>query len=138
MTDLIGGQVDLMCDQTTTTIPQIEGKKVKSFAVTTPARLNSPILKDMPTMQEAGLKDFTVTIWQGLYAPKGTPAAVLKKLNDALKVAVKDPDFIRKQDAGGASVIHDARNDPAGHKAFVMSEVAKWAPIIKAAGVYAD
>jgi tripartite-type tricarboxylate transporter receptor subunit TctC len=138
MTDLIGGQVDLMCDQTTTTIPQIEGKKVKSFAVTTPTRLTSPVLKDMPTMQEAGLKDFSVTIWQGLYAPKGTPAAVLKKLNDALKVAVKDPEFIRKQDTGGASVINDARNDPAGHKAFVMSEVAKWAPVIKAAGVYAD
>lgn len=138
MTDLIGGQVDLMCDQTTTTIPQIEGKKVKSFAVTTPARLSSPILKDMPTMQEAGLKDFSVTIWQGLYAPKGTPAPVLKKLNDALKVAIKDPDFIRKQDAGGASVINDARNDPAGHKAFVMAEIAKWAPVIKAAGVYAD
>ncbi len=138
MTDLIGGQVDLMCDQTTTTIPQIEGKKVKSYAVTTPARLSSPVLKDNPTMQEAGLKDFSVTIWQGLYAPKGTPAAVLKKLNDALKVAVKDPDFIRKQDAGGASVINDARNDPAGHKAFVLAEVAKWAPVIKAAGVYAD
>ena len=138
MTDLIGGQVDLMCDQTTTTIPQIEGKKVKSFAVTTPTRLSSPVLKDNPTMQEAGLKDFSVTIWQGLYAPKGTPAPVLKKLNDALKVAIKDPDFIRKQDAGGASVINDARNDPAGHKAFVMAEIAKWAPVIKAAGVYAD
>ena len=138
MTDLIGGQVDLMCDQTTTTIPQIEGKKVKSFAVTTPTRLSSPVLKDNPTMQEAGLKDFSVTIWQGLYAPRGTPAPVLKKLNDALKVAVKDPDFIRKQDAGGATVINDARNDPAGHKAFVMAEIAKWAPVIKAAGVYAD
>ena len=138
MTDLIGGQVDLMCDQTTTTIPQIEGKKVKSFAVTTPTRLSSPVLKDNPTMQEAGLKDFSVTIWQGLYAPKGTPAPVLKKLNDALKVAVKDPDFIRKQDAGGASVINDARNDPTGHKAFVMAEIAKWAPVIKSAGVYAD
>lgn len=138
MTDLIGGQVDLMCDQTTTTIPQIEGKRVKSFAVTTASRLSSPVLKDNPTMQEAGLKDFSVTIWQGLYAPKGTPAPVLKKLNDALKVAVKDPDFIRKQDSGGASVIADSRNDPAGHKAFVMSEVAKWAPVIRAAGVYAD
>jgi tripartite-type tricarboxylate transporter receptor subunit TctC len=138
MTDLIGGQVDLMCDQTTTTIPQIEGKKVKSYAVTTANRLATPVLKDMPTMQEAGLKDFAVTIWQGLYAPKGTPAAVLKKLNDALKVAVKDPEFIRKQEAGGASVIMDARNDPAGHKAFVLSELSKWAPVIKAGGVYAD
>ena len=138
MTDLIGGQVDLMCDQTTTTIPQIEGKKVKSFAVTTPTRLTAAALKDMPTMQEAGLKDFSVTIWQGLYAPKGTPAPVLKKLNDALKVAVKDPDFIRKQEGGGATVITDARNDPAGHKNFVLSEVAKWAPVIKAGGIYAD
>jgi tripartite-type tricarboxylate transporter receptor subunit TctC len=138
MTDLIGGQVDLMCDQTTTTIPQIEGKKVKSYAVTTPARLTSAVLKDMPTMQEAGLKDFTVTIWQGLYAPKGTPAPVLKKLNDALRTAVKDPDFIRKQEAGGASVITDNRVDPAVHKAFVLAEAAKWAPVIKASGVYAD
>jgi tripartite-type tricarboxylate transporter receptor subunit TctC len=138
MTDLIGGQVDLMCDQTTTTIPQIEGKKVKSYAVTTPTRLTAAALKDSPTMQEAGLKDFSVTIWQGLYAPKGTPAPVLKKLNDALKAAVKDPDFIRKQEGGGATVITDARTDPAGHKAFVMSEVAKWAPVIRAGGIYAD
>ena len=138
MTDLIGGQVDLMCDQTTTTIPQIEGKKVKSYAVTTPSRLSSPVLKDTPTLQEAGFKDFTVTIWQGLYAPKGTPAPVLKKLNDALRVAVKDPEFIRKQDAGGASVISDNRVDPAGHKAFVLAEMAKWAPVIKASGIYAD
>ena len=138
MTDLIGGQIDLMCDQTTTTIPQVEAKKVKSYAVTTPTRLNSPALKDSPTMQEAGLKDFTVTIWQGLYAPKGTPAPVLKKLNDALKAAVKDPDFIRKQEAGGASVITDNRVDPATHKAFVLAELTKWAPVIKASGIYAD
>ncbi len=138
MTDLIGGQIDLMCDQTTTTVPQVEGKKVKSFAVTTSKRLTAPALKDAPTMQEVGYKDFAVTIWQGLYAPKGTPAPVLKKLNDALKIAVKDADFIKKQDLGGAATIADQRNDPAGHKAYVMAETAKWAPIIKAAGVYAD
>lgn len=138
MTDLVGGQIDLMCDQTTTTAPQVEGKKVKSFAVTTPKRLSNAVLKDTPTMQEAGFKDFQITIWQGLYAPKGTPAPVLKKLNDALKVAVKDPDFIKKQDLGGATVITDQRVEPAGHKAFVSAEIAKWAPIIKSAGVYAD
>ena len=138
MTDLIGGQVDLMCDQTTATTAQIEGKKVKSYAVTTPGRLSSTVFKDTPTMQEAGFKDFTVTIWQGLYAPRGTPAQVLRKLNDALRVATKDPEFIRKQEAGGASVIADNRVDPAGHKAFVLAEMAKWAPIIKASGVYAD
>ncbi len=138
MTDLIGGQIDLMCDQTTSTIAQIEGKRVKSYAVTTPTRLSSPALKDSPTMQESGFKDFAVTIWQGLYAPKGTPALVLKKLGDALRVAVKDPEFIKKQELGGATVISDSRVEPAGHKAFVMAEMAKWAPIIKAGGIYAD
>jgi tripartite-type tricarboxylate transporter receptor subunit TctC len=138
MTDLIGGQIDLMCDQTTSTAQQIEGKKVKAYSVTTPKRLAPAAFKDLPTMQEAGYKDFAVTIWQGLYAPKGTPAPVLKKINDALKLAVKDPDFIKKQEAAGASVITDARNDAAGHKTFVSAEIAKWGPIIKAAGVYAD
>lgn len=138
MTDLLGGQVDLMCDQTTTTLPQIEANKVKSFAVTTPQRLPAPALKDTPTMQEAGFKDFTVTIWQGLYAPKGTPAPILKKLNEALKTAIKDPEFIKRQEQGGATMIFDARNDPEGHRAFVAVETEKWAPVIKAAGAYAD
>jgi tripartite-type tricarboxylate transporter receptor subunit TctC len=138
MTDLIGGQVDLMCDQTTGTTAQIEGKRVKSYAVTTPKRLSSPLFKDTPTMQEVGFKDFSVTIWQGLYAPKGTPASVLKKLNDSLKQAVKDADFIKKQELGGASVITDNRVEPSGHRAFVMNEMARWAPIIRAGGVYAD
>jgi tripartite-type tricarboxylate transporter receptor subunit TctC len=138
MTDLIGGQIDLMCDQTTNTTSQIEAKKVKAFAVTTPKRLTTPALKDLPTLQEAGLKDFTVTIWHGLYAPKGTPADVQKKLNDALKVALKDPDFIKKQEGLGAVVVTDKRMEPAEHKKFVAAEIAKWSPIIKAAGVYAD
>jgi tripartite-type tricarboxylate transporter receptor subunit TctC len=138
MTDLIGGQVDLMCDQTTNTTGQIEAKKVKAFAVTTPKRLSTPALKDLPTLQELGLKDFQVTIFHGLYAPKGTPADVQKKLNDALKVALKDPDFIKKQEGLGAVVVSDKRVEPAEHKKFVAAEIAKWSPIIKAAGVYAD
>ena len=138
MTDLIGGQVDLMCDQTTNTTSQIEAKKVKAFAVTTAKRLTTPALKDLPTLQEAGLKDFQVTIWHGVYAPKGTPPDALKKLNDALKAALKDPDFIKKQEGLGAVVVTDKRVEPAEHKKFVAAEIAKWGPIIKAAGVYAD
>ncbi len=138
MTDLIGGQVDLMCDQTTNTTSQIEGKKVKAYAVTTAKRLAPAALKDLPTLQESGLKGFEVTIWHGLYAPKGTPADVQKKLNDALKAALKDPEFIKKQEGLGAVVVTDKRVDPAEHKKFVAAEIAKWSPIIKAAGVYAD
>ena len=138
MTDLIGGQIDLMCDQTTNTTPHIEAKKVKAFAVTTSKRLTTPALKDLPTMQESGLKGFEVTIWHGLYAPKGTPADVQKKLNDALKAALKDPEFIRREESLGAVVVTDKRVEPAEHKKFVQSEIAKWSPIIRAAGVYAD
>ena len=138
MTDLIGGQVDLMCDQTTNTSGQIEGKKVKAYAVTTAKRLTPPALKDLPTLQEAGLKDFQVTIWHGLYAPKGTPAPVLTRINEALKVALKDPEFVKKQEGLGAVVVTDRRVEPAEHKKFVAAEIAKWSPVIKAAGVYAD
>jgi tripartite-type tricarboxylate transporter receptor subunit TctC len=138
MTDLIGGQVDLMCDQTTNTTGQIESRKVKAYAVTTSKRLATAGLKDLPTMQELGFKGFEVTIWHGLYAPRGTPPDVLQKLNNALKAALKNPDFIKKQEGLGAVVITDKRVEPAEHKKFVAAEIAKWGPIIKAAGVYAD
>ncbi|HSV58131.1 MAG TPA: tripartite tricarboxylate transporter substrate-binding protein [Variovorax sp.] len=136
--DLIGGQIDLLCDQTTNTTSQIEAKKVKPYAVTTLKRLSTPALKDIPTLDESGLKGFQVTIWHGLYAPKGTPAPVLKKINDALKVALKDPDFIKKEEGLGAVVTSDKRLEPAEHKKFVQGEIARFGPVIKAAGQYAD
>jgi tripartite-type tricarboxylate transporter receptor subunit TctC len=138
MNDLMGGQIDLMCDQTTNTTGQIEAKTIKAFAVTTQKRLTTPSLKDLPTLEESGLKGFEVTIWHGLYAPKGTPADVLAKISAALKVALKDPEFIKKQQALGAVVVTDKRIEPAEHRKFVQAEIDKWGPIIKAAGVYAD
>jgi len=138
MTDLIGGQIDILCDQTTSTTGQIETKKVKAFAVTTSKRLTTPALKDLPTLQESGLKDFQVSIWHGLYAPKGTPAAAQARLNAALKVALKDPDFIKKQEGLGAVIVNDNRVEPAEHKKFVANEIQKWTPVIKKAGVYVD
>jgi tripartite-type tricarboxylate transporter receptor subunit TctC len=136
--DLLGGQIDLLCDQTTNTTAQIESKKVKAYAVTTGKRLSTPALKDLPTLDEAGMKGFQVTIWHGLYAPKGTPAPVLAKLNTALKAALKDPEFIKKQEGLGAVVANDKRVEPAEHKKFVQAEVARFGPVIKAAGQYAD
>jgi tripartite-type tricarboxylate transporter receptor subunit TctC len=138
MTDLMGGQIDLMCDQTTNTSQQIEGKKVNAYAVTTSKRLTTPALKDLPTMQEVGVKGFDVSIWHGLYAPKGTPADVIAKLNSALKAALKDPEFMAKQEALGAVIITDQRTDPADHKKFVASEIAKWGPVLAAAKAYID
>jgi tripartite-type tricarboxylate transporter receptor subunit TctC len=138
MTDLIGGQVDIMCDQTTNTTSQIEAGKVKAFAVTTPKRLSTPALSKLPTLDESGMKGFNVSIWHGLYAPKGTPKAVLDKVNAALKVALKDADFLKREEALGAVVVTDARTNPADHKKWVEGEINKWSPVIKAAGQYAD
>ena len=138
MTDLIGGQVDIMCDQTTNTTSQIEAGKIKAFAVTSPKRLTTPALSKLPTLDESGLKGFNVSIWHGLYAPKGTPKPVLDKVNAALKVALKDADFVKKQEALGAVVVTDARTNGSEHKKFVEAEIGKWGPAIKAAGQYAD
>ena len=138
MNDLLGGQVDIMCDQTTNTTQQIEGGKIKAFAVTTTKRLTIPSLAKLPTLDEAGLKGFNVTIWHGLYAPKGTPKAALDKVNAALRGALKDPEFIKREEALGAVIVSDGRVGQAEHKKFVEAEIAKWGPAIKAAGQYAD
>ncbi len=138
MTDLLGGQVDIMCDQTTNTTGQIESGKVKAYAVTTLKPLTTPALSKLPTLDASGLKGFNVSIWHALYAPKGTPKAVQDKINAALAAALKDPEFIKRQEALGAVVVTDNRLKPAEHKKFVEAEINKWGPAIKAAGQYAD
>ncbi len=138
MNDLLGGQVDLMCDQSTNTTGQIEAGKVKAYAVTTAKRVNSPALGKLATLDELGLKGFNVSIWHGLYAPKGTPKPVLDKINASLKLAMADADFNKRQDALGAVVITDARTNPVEHKKFVEAEINKWGPVIKASAQYAD
>lgn len=139
MNALVGGQVDVMCDQTTNTTGQIEAGRIKAFAVTTARPLsNHRLLKDYPTLQEMGMKNFELTIWHGIYAPKGTPAPILAQLNEALKKALKDPEFVKKQEGLGALVINDKRVEPGNHKAFVAAEIAKLRPVIEAAGKFAD
>jgi tripartite-type tricarboxylate transporter receptor subunit TctC len=138
MNDLLAGQVDLLCDQTTSTSAQIEGGKVRAFAVTTPRRLTTPALAKLPTLDESGLKGFKVSVWHAVYAPKGTPKPIVDKLNKALKAALHDPEFVKREEALGAVIITDSRVNGAEHKKFVESEIAKWGPIIKGAGVYAD
>jgi len=138
MTDILGGQVDIMCDQTTNTTSQIESGKVKAFAVTTLKPLTTPALAKLPTLDASGLKGFNVSIWHALYAPKGTPKAVQDKVNAAMRTALKDPEFIKRQEALGAVVITDGRLSGAEHKKFVEAEINKWGPAIKAAGQYAD
>jgi tripartite-type tricarboxylate transporter receptor subunit TctC len=136
LTDLIGGQVDFMCDQTTNTTNQIKAGEIKAYAVTTKERLQT--LPDIPTGAEGGLPGLEVTVWHGLYAPKGTPADVIDRLSGALKKALQDETVIaRLADLGTAPVPEDQAT-PDALKQKLASEIERWRPIITAAGQYAD
>jgi tripartite-type tricarboxylate transporter receptor subunit TctC len=136
MTDLLGGQVDLMCDQTTNTSGQIKSGKIKGYAVTTKEQV--PSLPDLPTLAASGLPGFEVAVWHGLYAPKGTPQEAVDRLAAALQEALEDPKVIERfADLGTVPVAQD-RATPAALDEHLQAEIAKWRPIIQAAGVYAD
>lgn len=136
MTDLIGGQFDWMCDQTTTTTAQIKENKIKGYAATTKQRLK--VLPDLPTLDESGLKGFEVTAWHAMWAPKGLPADVGRKLSDALLAALKDPKVVERLAALGAIPVPPDQTGPEALAAHLKAEVAKWAPVIQAAGVKAN
>jgi len=136
MNDLLGGQVDFMCDQTTNTTGQINGGKVKAFGVTSKKRV--PSLPNIPTLEEQGLKGFEVVVWHGLYVPKGTPKPVVDRLTAALQVAVKDPDFGANLAKLGAEPVAPSRATPESLRKRLKSEIDQWGPIIKKAGQYAD
>lgn len=139
MSDLLGGHVDLVCDQSITAAPQIDAGRVKAYGVTTLTRSTaSPAMAKVPTLDEAGVSGLNLTVWQALYAPKGTPQPVLAMLNNAVRAALKDPEFIKRQQSLGVQIVTDDRLTPAGHKRLMDSEIAKWTKIIKAAGVYAE
>ena len=136
MNDLLGGQVDFMCDQTTNTTRQIKGEKIKVYGVTTKKRVSS--LPNVPTMDEAGLKGFEVSVWHALYAPKGTPKPVIDKLTKALQDALRDSTVKQRFGDLGTEPIAEDRATPAALRAHLKAEIDRWAPIIKKAGVYAD
>ncbi len=136
MNDLLGGQVDFMCDQTTNTTGQIKAGKIKAYAVTTKAKV--PSLPNLPTMDSAGLPGFEVAVWHGLYAPKNTPKPVIDKLVAALQFAVKDPNVKQKLADLGTEPVAPNRAKPEALDMQLRSEIVKWTRIIKQAGVYAD
>ncbi|MGY1828399.1 MULTISPECIES: tripartite tricarboxylate transporter substrate-binding protein [unclassified Blastococcus] len=136
LTDLVGGQVDLMCDQTTNTTGQIQAGEIKAYAVTTPERVES--LPDLPTTEEAGLPELQVGVWHGLYVPAGTPDEVVQTLNEALQAALEDQNVIDQlADLGSAPATPDEAT-PEGHTEQLSSQIDLWQPIIEEAGVAAD
>ena len=136
MNDLIGKQIDLTCDQATNTTGPILGHQVKGYAVTTKTRLKA--LPDLPTADEAGLKGFELGVWHGLFAPKGLPPAMVAKLSGALRTALKDPDLIKRFNDISTDAMPDVRATPEEARRTLLSEIDRWAPIIKASGQYAD
>ncbi len=136
MSDLLGGQVDVLCDQTSNTVSQIKAGKVRVIGVTSPKRLAQ--LPDVPTLAEQGLPGFELNVWHGLYAPRGTPKAALDRLNQALNVTIKDPTFNARIAEFGAVSVAPALATPEGLRSHLTKEIALWGPIIRKAGVYAD
>jgi tripartite-type tricarboxylate transporter receptor subunit TctC len=136
MNDLLGGQVDLLCDQTTQTVPLIKDNRVKVFGVTSLKRLDA--LPNVPTLDEQGLKGFEVKVWHGMYAPKGTPAAAIEKINAALRVALVDPMVTQRLKDLSSDVAPMDKVTPAGLKTHLEAEILKWGPVIRKAGIYAD
>ncbi len=135
MIALLGGNVDIMCDQTTNTSGQIKSGKVKAYAVTSKNKLaNFP---ELPPLG-AELPGFEVGVWHILYAPKGTPADIVAKLQSALQAAIKDSGFSAKMKELGAEIMPLDRQTSSGAKALLTTEIGKWAPIIQAAKAYAD
>ena len=136
LTDLMGGQVQLMCDQTSNIAGHLNSGSVKPYGTTTMQRI--PAFKDIPTMNEQGLKNFQVNVWHGIYAPKGTPAATVEKLVAAIKDGIRDAGYKTKMADLGVTVPNEKDASPAGHKAHLKAQIDLWNPIIKKAGVYAD
>ena len=136
MTDLLGGQVDVLCDQTTQTLQHIAAGNVKLYGVTASKRITA--LPNAPTLAESGLKDFQVVVWHGVYLPKSTPKPVVDRLNAALQASLKEPDVRKKLADLGAEIVSPDKQTPEGLRTWLKAEVDKWTPIIRAAGVYAD
>ncbi len=136
MNDLLGGQVDLLCDQTTQTVPMIKEGRIKVYGVTTLNRLAA--LPNVPTLDEQGLKGFEVKVWHGMYAAKGTPKPILDKLNTALRAAMQDANVKQRLADLSCDIAPLDKITPAGLKNHLEAEIAKWTPVIKKAGIYAD
>lgn len=136
MNALLGGQVDILCDQTTQTIPQIKAGNVKFYGVTTKNRIKA--LPDAPTLHEQGLKDFEVIVWHGIYAPKGTPKVAIDKMNAAVRAALKDPAVMKRMAELGGEITPESKQTGEGLQAWLKSEIDKWGPVIKAGGKFAD
>jgi tripartite-type tricarboxylate transporter receptor subunit TctC len=136
LNDLVGKQIDISCDQATNTTGAIKGGQVKAYAVTTQARL--PSLPALPTAEEVGLKGLELSVWHGLFAPAGTPPTVVARLAAALAAALRDPDLVRRFNEISTTPMPADKATPEAAQAMLVGEIDRWAPIIKAAGEYAD
>ncbi len=136
LTDILGGNVDLLCDSVATATPYVQAGSVQAHGVTTLTRASS--LPDVPTLEEQGLKGFDMTTWTSLYAPKGTPRQIVDHLSKSLQDAVQDPQFIASLQKVGSSAQPKERATSEAHAAYLRQEISRWGPIIKAAKIRVD
>ena len=133
LTDVVGGQVDMICDQSTNTLGQIKSGEVKAYAVTTPDPVS--VLPDLPTLDDSGMQGFEVSAWHALWAPKGTPPEAIETLSAALQKALKDPTVVERLSDLGAQPASQEQATPQALDKKLQSEIEKWAGVIEEAGV---
>ncbi|WP_375460187.1 tripartite tricarboxylate transporter substrate-binding protein [uncultured Enterovirga sp.] len=131
ITDLMGGQVDVMCDQVSNTGNQIKAGTIRGYCVTTRTRVAS--LPDLPPCADAGLPGFEASVWHGLYAPKGTPPAIIGRVNEALRAALRDPTVKQRLAELGAEPVAESQVTPAALRTHLGAQVDQWAAVIRAA-----
>lgn len=136
MVDLMAGNVDYMCTSSVSAVPQIASKTLKGIAIL--ARSRSPLLPSLATAHEQGLTNFEAVAWNAFFMPKGTPAAIVKKLNDATIEAMNNPAVKDRMQELGVVTVAAERRSPDYLQKFVESEIAKWAAVIEAAGISMD
>jgi tripartite-type tricarboxylate transporter receptor subunit TctC len=138
LTDLLGGHIDLMCDLTANVLPHIASGKLKAIGVTSPKALANTKLYKVPTLATFGMSNVQLSVWYGMYAPKNTSLEIREQLSEALRKATRSDSFRKAQATAGVQLIEDNRLSAQGHKIFLAAEIARWKPIIKAAGTYAE
>lgn len=134
--EMMGGRIDIYCDQTTSAIPFVQARSVKALAVTTREPLAQ--VPGVPTAGQAGLPGFEVTIWHGLYAPRHTPRSIIDRANQSLRTALRDPRVVARLNELGSPPEPEARQTPEAHRAHLAAEIERWRPILQAAGQFAD
>lgn len=134
--DVMAGHVDMLCDQSTNAFPHLKGDKIKAYATTSPERHEN--FPEIPTTRELGIPELDISVWHGLYTPKGTPVEIVNQLNDALQTALNDADVQERLDSMGTYLFPADQRSPAAHGTHLANELDRFGKLVKEANLQLD